>query len=139
MSKSGFLLGFVSGVAATAYTVYQKLDADKRQDFTDNAKKMVNDVKNRAVDYTFYARDSFDDLKDKVNDKTDEVKDTIHQAADKVTDKANDKVDEYADNKTTQFHQAADNLRNDLKEEDNGKEEDIVIDGGFIHQGSSNK
>ncbi|MCK8624660.1 hypothetical protein [Apilactobacillus xinyiensis] len=134
MGKSGFLLGFVSGVAATAYAAYQKMNDDQKQNLVNNTKQMVNDVKSRAVDYTFYARDSFDDLKDKVSDKTDEVKDTLYSAADKATDK----VDDYADNKTTQFHQAADNLRNDLKD-DNEKEEDIVIDGGFIHQNAENK
>lgn len=136
MKKSNlFLLGLTTGAGVAAYLTYRHIDDDKAKSFFNKTFKTAEDVKNRALDYAFYAIDSFDDVKDSLQYRTSDAKEKIKQVADKVNDNVTNKAQYYYDEGNTQFHQAADNLRNQVKstDDDNG---DVVLNSEFLEQKS---
>ncbi|PWF99598.1 hypothetical protein [Levilactobacillus bambusae] len=127
MAKKGFLLGLVLGGAA-AYAAYRSMDASRRQEINDKARDHYNDLKDRAVDYAFYASDALDDFKDVVANRTADFK---ANAADwranmeNDADKAAHTVAEKGSETSTQFETAADHLRNELANKSNEVKDDL--------------
>ncbi|TMT00864.1 hypothetical protein FD688_02910 [Apilactobacillus kunkeei] len=132
MKKTGlFLLGLTTGAAAAAYLAYRKMDDEKTKEFVNSTVKTANDLKDRALDYAFYALDSVDDVKEQLQYKTSDAKSKIKDAAGKVNDNVVNKAQYYYDEGSTQFHKAADNLRNQVRKNDDDSQ-DIVIDPDAI-------
>ncbi|MGQ2283151.1 YtxH domain-containing protein [Apilactobacillus kunkeei] len=128
MKKTGlFLLGLTTGAAAAVYLAYRKMDDEKTKEFVNSTVKTANDLKDRALDYAFYALDSVDDVKEQLQYKTSDAKSKIKDAAGKVNDNVVNKAQYYYDEGSTQFHKAADNLRNQVRKNDDDSQ-DIVID-----------
>lgn len=128
MKKTGlFLLGLTTGAAAAAYLAYRKMDDEKTNEFVNSTVKTANDLKNRALDYAFYALDSVDDVKEQLQYKTSDAKSKIKDAAGKVNDNVVNKAQYYYDEGSTQFHKAADNLRDQVRKNSDDSQ-DIVID-----------
>ncbi|KOY75024.1 uncharacterized protein RZ54_10210 [Apilactobacillus kunkeei] len=134
MKKTGlFLLGLTTGVAAAAYLAYRKMDDEKTKEFVNSTVKTANDLKDRALDYAFYALDSVDDVKEQLQYKTSDAKSKIKDAAGKVNDNVVNKAQYYYDEGSTQFHKAADNLRNQVRKNADDSQ-DIVIDPDALKQ-----
>ncbi|KRN01877.1 hypothetical protein FD13_GL000464 [Levilactobacillus senmaizukei DSM 21775 = NBRC 103853] len=66
MAKHKLLAGLVLGGAAVA--AYHALDLEQREALKDACRERVNALKDRAVDYAFYAADAADDFKESLND-----------------------------------------------------------------------
>lgn len=124
---------FIAAVGAGLYAAYQKLDAQKKQQLQQDAMDKAAELKDRAVDYAFYASDAVEDLKEVVKDQMDQTRSQIQDWQAK-----NDKADVEAEisseinDKATQFHEAQERLRSevangvdDLKDEI--AQDDIVI------------
>ncbi|KPN80139.1 uncharacterized protein RZ56_05810 [Apilactobacillus kunkeei] len=134
MKKTGlFLLGLTTGAAAAAYLAYRKMDDEKTKEFVNSTVKTANDLKDRALDYAFYALDSVDDVKDQLQYKTSDAKSKIKDAAGKVNDNVVNKAQYYYDEGSTQFHKAADSLRNQVRKNSDDSQ-DIVIDPDALKQ-----
>lgn len=132
MKKTGlFLLGLTTGAAAAAYLAYRKMDDEKTKQLVNNTVKTANDLKDRALDYAFYALDSVDDVKDSLQYKTSDAKSKIKDAAGKVNDNVVNKAQYYYDEGSTQFHKAADNLRSQVRNNESN-DEDVVITPDFL-------
>ncbi|XIF20388.1 MAG: hypothetical protein AJITA_01141 [Acetilactobacillus jinshanensis] len=58
--KTGFLLGLLLGGAA-AVMAFERLDPVKRQKLVNNLNQKASNLKDRAVDYAFYANDAMND------------------------------------------------------------------------------
>lgn len=75
MAKHKLLAGLVLGGAA--FAAYHALDLEQREALKDTVRDKGNALKDRAVDYAFYAADALDDFKEGLNDrqaaKTDDV------------------------------------------------------------------
>ncbi|WP_125545843.1 hypothetical protein [Levilactobacillus lindianensis] len=67
MSKHKLLAGLVLGGAA--YAAYHALDLEQREALKGAARDRYNALKDRAVDYAFYAADAADDFKEALNDR----------------------------------------------------------------------
>ena len=119
MSKKGFLLGVVLGGAAIA-TAVMKMDDDKKAELKAKAQQGMADFKDRAIDKA-EAGQQFEDTKRKVADFADQ-----YQAAKQET----------GESFGSSLDQATDSLRSELAkvEDDEGDDEDIVIDGGAAYQ-----
>lgn len=134
MKKTGlFLLGLTTGAAAAAYLAYRKMDDEKTKEFVNSTVKTANDLKDCALDYAFYALDSVDDVKEQLQYKTSDAKSKIKDAAGKVNDNVVNKAQYYYDEGSTQFHKAADNLRNQVRKNADDSQ-DIVIDPDALKQ-----
>ncbi|GAT90219.1 YtxH domain-containing protein [Apilactobacillus kunkeei] len=134
MKKTGlFLLGLTTGAAAAAYLAYRKMDDEKTKELVNSTVKTANDLKDRALDYAFYALDSVDDVKEQLQYKTSDAKSKIKDAAGKVNDNVVNKAQYYYDEGSTQFHKAADNLRNQVRKNADDSQ-DIVIDPDALKQ-----
>ncbi|CAI2586427.1 hypothetical protein AKUA2003_05490 [Apilactobacillus kunkeei] len=134
MKKTGlFLLGLTTGAAAAAYIAYRKMDDEKTKEIVNSTVKTANDLKDRALDYAFYALDSVDDVKEQLQYKTSDAKSKIKDAAGKVNDNVVNKAQYYYDEGSTQFHKAADNLRNQVRKSADDSQ-DIVIDPDALKQ-----
>lgn len=66
MAKHKLLAGLV--LSGVAYAAYRTLDLEKREALKDEARDQYNALKDRAVDYAFYAADALDDFKESFND-----------------------------------------------------------------------
>lgn len=69
MAKHKLLAGLILGGAA--YAAYQALDLEKREALKDMVRKQGDALKDRAVDYAFYAADTLDDFKENLHDHLD--------------------------------------------------------------------
>lgn len=67
MAKHKLLAGLLLGGAAVA--AYHTLDLEQREALKDAARDRCNALKDRAVDYAFYAADALDDFKEDLNDR----------------------------------------------------------------------
>lgn len=61
------LAGLVLGGAA--FAAYHALDLEQREALKDSVRDHCNALKDRAIDYAFYAADALDDFKEDLNDK----------------------------------------------------------------------
>ncbi|CAI2653766.1 YtxH domain-containing protein [Apilactobacillus apinorum] len=139
MKKTGlFLLGLTTGAAAAAYFAYRKMDDEKTKELVDKTVKTANDLKDRALDYAFYALDSVDDVKESLQYKTSDATSKIKDAAGKVNDNVVNKAQYYYDEGSTQFHKAADSLRNQVRKA-NDSEDDVVIEPDFLKHSDEEK
>ncbi|WP_283678643.1 YtxH domain-containing protein [Lentilactobacillus sp. Marseille-Q4993] len=59
---------FASLLGAGLYAAYQKLDQDKKDKLKADLKGTASDLKDRAVDYAFYAEDAINDAKEVISD-----------------------------------------------------------------------
>ncbi|GEO70789.1 hypothetical protein [Levilactobacillus acidifarinae] len=66
MAKHKLLAGLVLGGAA--YAAYHALDLEKREALKDMAREQCDALKDRAIDYAFYAADALDDFKENLNE-----------------------------------------------------------------------
>jgi guanylate kinase len=138
MKKSKlFLLGLTTGASVAAYITYRHIDDDKLKPVLDKTFKTAGDLKDRALDYAFYALDSIDDLKDSLQYKTSDAKEKFKDVADKVNDNVSNKAQYYYDEGNTQFHQAADNLRNKVKDTSDNSDNDVILNSEFLEQKSN--
>lgn len=139
MKKAGlFFMGLTTGAAAAAYVAYHKLDDDKAKKLVDTTKYAANSLKDRALDYAFYAMDSVDDAKQSLQSKTSDATSKIKDAAGKANDNVMNKAQYYYDEGSTQFHKAANNLREKSKDVNNKNDdnEDVVVDPDFLKKDS---
>lgn len=67
MAKHKLLAGLVLG--GVAYAAYHTLDLEQREALKDAARDRYNALKDRAVDYAFYAADAADDFKAALDDR----------------------------------------------------------------------
>lgn len=124
---------FIAAVGAGLYAAYQKMDAQKKQKLQQDAMDKANELKDRAVDYAFYASDAVEDLKEVVKEQMDHTKSQIQswQEQNNVPN-VGEEVASEVNKKATQFHEAQDRLRSevaggvdDIKAEES--QDDIVI------------
>ena len=66
MAKHKLLAGLVLGGAA--YAAYHALDLEKREALKNAAREQCDTLKDRAIDYAFYAADALDDFKETLNE-----------------------------------------------------------------------
>jgi len=129
MSKKGFLLGVVLGGAAIA-TAVTKLDDEQKAALKAKAQQGFADLKDRAIDYAFYANDAAEDFKVEASQQFADAKDKVADFADQY---------QAAKGETADFgsslDQATDSLRSELAKvsADEEADEDIVIDGGAAY------
>jgi len=130
MSKKGFLLGVMIGGAAIA-TAINKMDDEKKADLKAKAQQGFADLKDRAIDYAFYANDAAEDFKVEASQQFADAKDKVADFADQY---------QAAKGETADFgsslDQATDSLRSELANvsEDEDGNDDIVIDGGEAYK-----
>lgn len=67
MAKHKLLAGLVLGGAA--YAAYHALDLEQREALKDAARDRYNALKDRAIDYAFYAADAADDFKEALDER----------------------------------------------------------------------
>ena len=85
--KTGLLLGLLAG-GAIAHLAYQHLSKDQQSQLKDDVQDKLDDLKDRAVDYAFYASDAWDDFKDTFEDQSQHVSDKVKDVAGQIdTDK----------------------------------------------------
>ncbi|UQS85208.1 hypothetical protein MOO46_00985 [Apilactobacillus apisilvae] len=133
MKKTGlFFMGLTAGAAAAAYFGYRKLDDEKAKKIVDNTKQTANSLKDRALDYAFYAMDSMDNAKESLQSKTSDATSKIKDVASKTNDNVVNKAQYYYDEGSTQFHKSANNLRSKAKNNEDNDNEDVVVDPDFL-------
>lgn len=103
---------FAGALGAGLYAAYQKLDEAKKAQLKRDARQKADELRDRAVDYAFYANDAVSDLKDVIHDEMQNTKGTVNDAKTQFADKA----------KSFGTDQAAD----DDDADDN--QDDIVVD-----------
>lgn len=84
--KKGLFLGAILGGAA-AFAAYRSLDEEKQYELRNTVLDAVEDAKDRAVDYAYYAADSIADAKDSASDRVDDYKDSFDDVSEKVSNK----------------------------------------------------
>lgn len=72
-------------LGAGIYAAYQKLDEQKKRRLKRNLMRKTDELKDRAVDYAFYASDAVDDIKEILKDEIYDVKQKAATVKDKVT------------------------------------------------------
>ncbi|MBW1605772.1 YtxH domain-containing protein [Lactobacillus sp. Sy-1] len=136
--KAGFGFGLFLGLTgAAAYFAFKRLDPAKQKELVTKANNAAHDLKDRAVDYAFYANDALSDARESLGKKTSEVTDNAKQAFNSATDKINDRFNEATDDdndesNTTQFHTAADRLRDELHNTSEDAQDDIVVNADDV-------
>ncbi|UQS86777.1 hypothetical protein MOO44_07880 [Nicoliella spurrieriana] len=136
--KAGFGFGlFVGLTGAAAYFAFKRLDSAKQKEIITKVNNTAHDLKDRAVDYAFYANDAISDARQKVNQKTGELTDNAKQAVNSAGEKINDRFKENSDDdndesNTTQFHTAADRLRDELNNTSEDAQDDIVVNADDV-------
>ncbi|PAK86643.1 hypothetical protein B8W98_02980 [Lentilactobacillus parakefiri] len=79
---------FAGALGAGLYAAYQKLDEAKKTQLKRDARQKADELRDRAVDYAFYAHDAVSDLKDVIHDEMQNTKGTINDAKSQFADKA---------------------------------------------------
>ncbi|MHA8110929.1 hypothetical protein ACYATP_05475 [Lactobacillaceae bacterium Melli_B4] len=136
--KAGFGFGVFLGVTgAAAYFAFKRLSPAKQKEIIKKVNDTAHDLKDRAVDYAFYANDAISDTKEVLGKKTSEVSDSAKQAFNDASDKFNDHFqkktdDDNDESNTTQFHTAADRLRDELGDTSEDAQDDIVVNGDDV-------
>ena len=97
--KKGLFLGTISGGAA-GFAAYHSLDEEKQYELRNTVLDAVEDAKDRAVDYAYYAADSFADAKDSANYRVNSYKDSFDDASEKVSNKLLDLKEDLSDLQT---------------------------------------
>lgn len=106
--------GLVAGLlGAGLYAAYQKLDENKKNQLKRNLREKTDEVRDRAVDYAFYANDAVSDFKDVIKDELNNAKGTVKDAGSQFTEKAT----------TSKSQRGADDLNESAPQQD-----DIVVD-----------
>ena len=90
--------GILAGLAgAGAYAAFKNLTQDQKDRFREDFYDKMEQVRDRAVDYAFYADDDLNDAKEVLNDqvsqfqtsaksKSEQLKQRVHQAKAKATE-----------------------------------------------------
>ncbi|WP_125573440.1 hypothetical protein [Levilactobacillus huananensis] len=129
MSKHKLLAGLALGGAA--YAAYHALDLEQREALKGAVRDRYNALKDRAVDYAFYAADAADDFKEALNDRLeakddapawqtaatadDDPADDIVLSSDEVPDLAPDDADEDDSDDTSDENSDTDVLGSDAE------------------------
>jgi gas vesicle protein len=79
---------FAGLLGAGLYAAYQKLDEDKKNRMKKNLREKSDELRDRAVDYAFYANDAMNDFKDVIKDEMNNAKDNVKDASSKFSEKA---------------------------------------------------
>ncbi|WP_340147144.1 hypothetical protein [Lentilactobacillus rapi] len=79
---------FAGLLGAGLYAAYQKLDEDKKNRMKKNLREKSDELRDRAVDYAFYANDAMSDFKDVLKDEMDQAKGNVKDASSKFSEKA---------------------------------------------------
>lgn len=93
MAKHKLLAGLLLGGAA--YAAYHAMDLEQREALKDAARDRYNTLKDRAVDYAFYAADAVDDFKETIDDHLagkDNAPAWQSAASDETSDDADDDI-----------------------------------------------
>ncbi|MFC6207392.1 hypothetical protein [Levilactobacillus tongjiangensis] len=93
MAKHKLLAGLLLGGAA--YAAYHAMDLEQREALKDAARDRYNTLKDRAVDYAFYAADAVDDFKETIDDHLagkDSAPAWQSAASDETSDDADDDI-----------------------------------------------
>lgn len=88
MGKKLALGLFAGALGAGLYAAYQKLDEEKKDRLKREARDKADELRDRAVDYAFYANDAVSDLKDVIRDEMENTKGTVNDAKSQFADKA---------------------------------------------------
>lgn len=130
----GFLVGLLLGGAA-AVVAFKRLDPVKRQKLINDVNRKASDLKDKAVDYAFYASDAMDNATDHLHKgtkgATSHAKSALnyaHRHAVQLKNHFNNPFnhDDSDPKGSTQFHTAADHLRSELSQSSDS--DDIVVD-----------
>lgn len=129
MSKHKLLAGLALGGAA--YAAYHALDLEQREALKGAVRDRYNALKDRTVDYAFYAADAADDFKEALNDRLeakddapawqtaatadDDPADDIVLSSDEVSDLAPDDADEDDSDDTSDENSDTDGLGSDAE------------------------
>ncbi|TNK98366.1 YtxH domain-containing protein [Fructilactobacillus sanfranciscensis] len=97
--KKGLFLGTILGGAA-AFAAYHSLDEEKQYELRNTVLDAVEDAKDCAFDYAYYAADSFADAKDSANYRVNSYKDSFDDASEKVSNKLLDLKEDLSDLQT---------------------------------------
>jgi len=92
MAKKGLFLGLLIAGAGIAYSKYRSLDEDGQRAVREDILDKADIVRDRAVDYAFYANDVLDDLKDAWNDHKANSSDTETYSDEEDTEENDDIV-----------------------------------------------
>ncbi|WP_125681767.1 hypothetical protein [Levilactobacillus yonginensis] len=93
MAKHKLLAGLLLG--GVAYAAYHAMDLEQREALKDAARDRYNTLKDRAVDYAFYAADAVDDFKETIDDHLagkDDAPAWQSAAADETSNDADDDI-----------------------------------------------
>lgn len=129
--KTGFLLGLLLGGAA-AVVAFKRLDPAKRQKLVNSFDRHAANLKDKAVDYAFYANDAMNDASGQVHKGANGAKrhakvafDSAKQQTGRLGHRIADRFSHDSQN-GPHFSTAADHLRSQLNK--GPKSNDIVID-----------
>ncbi|GAA3187829.1 YtxH domain-containing protein [Lentilactobacillus kefiri] len=120
MGKKLALGLFAGALGAGLYAAYQKLDEAKKAEIKRNARDKADELRDRAVDYAFYANDAVSDLKDVIHDEMENTKGTVSDAKSQFADKAKGFTSKQSDD--------------DVDDQDD--QDDIVVDAKDAFQDS---
>ncbi|MGV0167669.1 hypothetical protein ACRYI5_03600 [Furfurilactobacillus sp. WILCCON 0119] len=83
----GFWIGALLGGAA-AYAAYRALTEEQRDALRDTADTEYHKLRDRAIDYAFYAADAIDDAKDSFQDYSESASDSARDFASTVGERS---------------------------------------------------
>lgn len=107
---------FAGLLGAGLYAAYQKLDENRKHQLKRDLKEKTNELRDRAVDYAFYANDAVSDFKDAFKDEFDHTKSTVKDASSDFAEKA----------KNFKSAKEADDV--DHAAEEKADQDDIIVD-----------
>lgn len=118
--KSGFLLGLLLG-GVTAVIAFKRLDPAKRQELINKVDHQATNLKNKAINYAFYASDAMNSASGQIHRGADEAKRHAGKLKNRVTDKFS-----HGSQNDVHYNNAADHLHSQLNQ--GSQSNDIVID-----------
>lgn len=79
---------FAGLLGAGLYAAYQKMDENRKHQLKRGLREKTDELKDRAVDYAFYANDAVSDFRDAFKDEFHHTKDHVREASDDLAGKA---------------------------------------------------
>ncbi|EEI19027.1 YtxH domain-containing protein [Lentilactobacillus hilgardii] len=107
---------FAGLLGAGLYAAYQKMDETKKNRLKRDFREKTDELRDRAVDYAFYANDAVSDFKDAFKDELNSTKGNVKDASSSFADKAKS------------FKTAKDSDGTDVSAEEKADQDDIIVD-----------
>lgn len=115
---------FAGLLGAGLYAAYQKMDENRKRQLKRDLREKTDELRDRAVDYAFYANDAVSDFKDAFKDQMDSAKDNVKDASTGFADKAKS------------FQTAKDSDDTDNAAEQRADQDDIIVDARDAFRGA---